>query len=46
MDPAEEKRKAMEEDRLARLVVYSNVATFVATVALIRAAPYVLERFF
>ena len=36
MDPSEEKKKAQEEDRMARMVVYSNVATFVATVALIR----------
>lgn len=46
MDPTEEKKRAQEEDRMARMIVYSNVATFIATVAMIRITPYVLEKFF
>lgn len=45
MDPAEEKKRAQEEERMARVMLYSNIATFLATVGLIRAAPYVVERF-
>ncbi|XP_069161970.1 uncharacterized protein [Procambarus clarkii] len=46
LDPAEERRQAQEEERMARLLVYSNIGTFLATIGIIRAAPYILERFF
>jgi len=46
MDAAEEKRRAQEENRMAKNIVYSNVGTFVATIALIKSMPYILDRFF
>ena len=37
MDPAEERKRAQEEERMARVMLYSNIGSFLATVGLIRA---------
>ena len=39
-DPAEEKRRALEEERMARMIVYSNVGSFAVTIAIIAACEY------
>lgn len=46
LDAAEEKRRAMEEDKLARKIVYSNFGTFVVTIMLIKAGERPLSGLF